>query len=140
MTDTTTAAPAVNFLDDTDVPAPESKALAANPFVGKIETLIPTMGTEHPKAGAVLVPAAQVGTISRQIILAGNAHKVTMRQKRTEQPDGSVKIVFYPVPKITRPRKPAADASAVADAPAESDAPAAAEPVADAAPKARGKR
>lgn len=115
-----TVTPSYTF-EDAPVPEKLRETNTVNPFTDAVKGLAESMGDadRSPKALTFVVPIDQAKTVARQLITAGSAAGVTVRQKPVPTGDGkSVKVTFFTVKKITRkPKDETATAATESEAP-----------------------
>lgn len=109
----TTAMGETFTFEDTTIPVVTRTSNIVNPFTGKIAELIAAWDTAEKRSKAAVtftVAKAQLDKVQRQIGNAGKDADVSMRQVKTaiEGNETQVKLTFWAVEKITRPRPPVA--------------------------------
>ena len=115
MTTTTAAKPVTTALgdtytfEDTEIPAVTRTSTIINPFAAKVAELVAKWDTAEGRSKhsvTFTVATANLDRVQRQIGNAGKDAGVSMRQVRTpiEGNATQVKLCFWAVTKITRPR------------------------------------
>ena len=105
----TTALGETYTFEDTDIPAVTRATSVINPFAGKVAELVAAWDTTLARSKAAVtftVATAQLDKVQRQIGNAGKDAGVSMRQVKVAIAgnDTQVKLTFWAVDKITRPR------------------------------------
>lgn len=95
----TETAPAALTFEDAAVPD-TTRAAKPNPYAEVVGSI---KGSDTAKA--VTLPSAAVPANVRLMQQAGKAHGVTVRNRQDDAGNGSVKVTFWTVARITRPRK-----------------------------------
>lgn len=138
-------APAAPVLDFEETEVPEStgtgagRPAAPNPFIPAIERLLPTWDAEKNRTGkslTVSLPADRVSPSRRQISEAAKAVGKSPRFTEKEGPEGTVRLTFWLIPQINRPRKTVPASPATEGTPEPGEAVSEAQAAPEAAPEA----
>lgn len=120
MAKPTPVAPAVETagFEYVAVDVPESTRGATNPHTDKVRALNEARLAGKPSAAAFLIPASDEATQKRAVARevrhlqdAGTSLGITVRKVTTRNDDGSVRVTFWPVDKISRKSSDASAAS-----------------------------